>query len=61
MDWSGELLTQKEVISYLRTSKSAFHRAIKAKKIPEGIRVIGKPLWPKRAIEKLIHGKELSN
>jgi predicted DNA-binding transcriptional regulator AlpA len=60
-DFSGELLTKDEVMSYLRTTKSSFHRAIKAGRIPEGVKITGKPLWAKKTIEKLINAKTFSN
>ena len=61
MDYAGELLTKEELISYLRTSSSSLDRAIKAGKLPEGIRPTGKPLWVKKTIEKIINGKTLSH
>ncbi len=60
-DFSGELLTRAELISFLKTNKSSLDRAIKAGKIPEGVRIIGKPLWSRKAIEKLPNAKTLFN
>jgi hypothetical protein len=61
MGYTGELLTRKELISYLRTSSSALSRGIKTGKIPEGIRILGKPLWVKKTIDRIINGKTFSN
>lgn len=54
MNLSGELLTRDETIQFLRTSSSALDRAIKAGKIPQGKKIIGKPLWSRKTLEKLI-------
>lgn len=61
MNYAGELLTREELISYLRTSKSALDRAIKSGKIPEGVKITGHPLWAKKIIDRLVNGKTISH
>jgi predicted DNA-binding transcriptional regulator AlpA len=48
------LMTREEVIRRLRISSSGLYRAVSNGVIPKPIKVLGKPLWKKEEIDRVI-------